>query len=203
VYAFERFSDAAKRLLTLAQEEAERMRHHHIGTEHLLLAMPRVEDGLAAQVLVSLGVDEAAIREALAPALVAGHEHAAQIIPTSRTKKVIAMAFDESTRAKRQLVTTGAVLLAITLEGNGIAAQVLESLGVREVDVRAELGRLSVAGAREEGGGAKAAMLRSGRWLRGPLPLGEGSRVLVHEPEPPHRLWEGRVVAVDQDAFVV
>jgi ATP-dependent Clp protease ATP-binding subunit ClpA len=203
MYPFERFSDSAKRLLMLAQEEAESAQHSYIGTEHLLLAMLRAETGLAPQVLAALGVDEAKVRPAIDSVL--GRDEriiVKQIIPTSRVKKVIEIAFDESRRGQRKDVTTGDLLLALVVEGHGIAAHVLKDLGVREVDVRAELGRLNVAGVREGGDGG-ARLHRRGAMVSESQPVGQGSRVLVHDSEPPHRLWEGRVVAVDQGVFVV
>ena len=204
MYPFERFSEAAKRVLVVAQEEADGAHASYIGTEHLLLAMLRVEEGLAAQVLIGLGVDETRVRAVIAIVLVAGGlaETIKQIIPTARVKKVIELAFEESRRGQRKEVTTGDMLVAIVLEGNGIAAHVLHELGVREVDVRAELGRLNLAGVREGGRGG-ARLQRRGAMVSESRPLGEGSRVLVHDAEPPHRLWEGRVVGVDRGAFVV
>jgi hypothetical protein len=205
VNPFERFSEAAKSVLGLAQEEARRARHNHIGTEHLLVAMLRVEEGLAAQVLVALGVGETQVREALVAVLgKPSEEPARRILPTTRVKKIIELAFEESNRASRRFVTTGDVLVANIVESHGLGSQVLANLGVREVDVRAELGRLNLAGVREDGGGGEAVMRRhEAAMLRQHLPMGEGSRVLVHEPEPPHRLWEGRVIGVDQGAFEV
>lgn len=203
MYPFERFSDPAKRALALAQEEAERAGHNYIGTEHLCLGLVRSEDGLAARALERLGVSEDAVRSGLAAALgVESGRIGKDIIPTSRVKKVIEMAFEESRRGRRADVTTADILLALVSESHGLGAQVLAEIGVREADLRAELAALNLAGVKEEGGLRGAAFRRAER-VREAQVLGEGARVLVHDPEPPHRLWEGRIIAVDQGAFVV
>src|SRR5215467_5197786 len=90
MYPFERFTERAKKVLTLAQEEAAEARHTYIGTEHLLLAMLRVEDGLAFQALAALGVELDATREAVRKILSRAPMHTtSQVIPTSRVKRVI------------------------------------------------------------------------------------------------------------------
>ncbi len=205
MYPFERFSDPAKKALTLSQEEAERAGHHYIGTEHLALGLIRTADGLAAQALGRLGVQPDGLRSALKAAMQAeSGGFTKDIIPTSRVKKVIEMSFQESQRGRRPEVTTGDMLIALVAEGQGLGAQALKSLGVREGDVRAELAALSVAGVKERhtGGGPPTTRRLADR-MSATRPPVEGARVLVHEPEPPHRLWEGRVVSVDQDGFVI
>lgn len=202
MYPFERFSDAAKVALTESQVEAERGGHHWIGTEHLLLGLMASQGGLAAQALSALGMAAPTVRERLMAALGRGEPDPKQIVPTSRVKKVIELAFEESRRGQRKEVTTGDLLLAMLTEGQGLAAQVLHDLGVREGDVRAELARLNVAGVKESGG-RDANLLRRGTLAHEMGSFGEGARVLVHDPEPPHRLWEGRVIGVDNDAFVI
>src|SRR5581483_5378886 len=156
MYAFERFSDAAKKTLTLAQEEAERSHHSYIGTEHLLLGLMRNQDSLAAAVLANLGLEADTVRETIEAVLGRNERILVQrIIPTSRVKKVIEISFEESRRAQRADVTTGDMLVALIVEGDGVAAHVLHDLGVREAEVRAELAGLNVAGVKEEGGGAR------------------------------------------------
>lgn len=201
MYPFERFSDAAKLTLTLAQEEAEQARQGYIGTQHVVLALCRDPESIAAQVLEALGVVEAALRERLAAALESDPvQPGPHIVPTSGVKKAIELAFEESTRGRRREVTTGDLLVGVLGEADSLGAQLLEAVGVRLGDVRAELARLSVAGFAERS---------SGRRVRppGPMtemrPLGEGVRVLVHDPEPPHRLWEGRVVAASEEGFEI
>ncbi len=97
MYPFERFTERAKKALTLAQEEAERSQHSYIGTEHLLLGVLRVTDGLGAKVLANLGIGAKDVRRA-AESVLGRNERILiqQIIPTSRVKKVIDLAFAEA-----------------------------------------------------------------------------------------------------------
>src|SRR5262249_6752632 len=97
MYPFERFTERAKKVLTLAQEEAERSKVSYIGTEHLLLALLREADGLAAHVLTSLGVDEEATRLTIENVLgQTPHPGSVQVIvPTSRVKRVVELSFEE------------------------------------------------------------------------------------------------------------
>ena len=179
MYPFERFSQYAKTVLTVAQEEAEHAHHSYIGTEHLLLGLMRAEGCSAAVALDSLGVKIGEVRERIAIVLGDGERILIQqIIPTSRVKKVIEIAFEEARTRGRNYVGTDHILLALMLEGEGIACHVLADLGVT-------VERL------EE---AVAGVGRSEEASAPPAPsLPAGSRVLVHEAEPPHRLWEGVV----------
>jgi ATP-dependent Clp protease ATP-binding subunit ClpA len=192
MYPFERFTERAKKVLTLAQEEAERSQHSYIGTEHLLLGLFREREGLAAIVLDNLGVDIGMVRRTI-EAVLGRNERIIiqQIIPTSRVKKVIELSFYEARRLGHDYVGTEHLLLGLLLEGEGIAAHVLEDLGATLPKVRAEIERLLVStGAEEPGTGA--------------LPARKvGDRVLVHDPEPPYRLWEGRVTKVDGAVFEI
>lgn len=184
MYPFERFSERAKRVLTLAQEEAERSHHSYIGTEHLLLGLLRERDGLAAKVLDNLGVDIGMVRKTIESVLGRGEWIAIQqIIPTSRVKKVIELSFEEARRLGHDYVSTEHLLLGLLLEGEGIAAHVLQDLGATLANVRAEIERSLVSTGAEQPGPGR----------------GVGDRVLVHDPEPPYRLWEGRVIAADGD----
>ncbi|MBV8528121.1 MAG: NDP-hexose 4-ketoreductase, partial [Candidatus Dormibacteraeota bacterium] len=126
MYPFERFTDAAKEMLTLAQQEAERSQHSYIGTEHLLLAMTRQSGAIASVVLMRLGVAHDDVRERIVAVL--GREERIviqQIIPTSRVKRVIEMAFAGAQQQDSRVVATDHVLIALALEGEGIAAHVL------------------------------------------------------------------------------
>jgi flavin reductase (DIM6/NTAB) family NADH-FMN oxidoreductase RutF len=130
MYPFERFTDDAKETLRLAQQEAELSRLSYIGTEHLLLALTRVETGPAHQVLAQLGVSIETARDAIR--LLIGSEErliVQSLIPTSRVKKVIEIAFGEARRMGHDSVNTGHLLMALAMEGEGIAAKVLEELG--------------------------------------------------------------------------
>jgi ATP-dependent Clp protease ATP-binding subunit ClpA len=185
VYPFERFTERAKKVLTLAQEEAERSHHSYIGTEHLLLGLLREGEGLAGKVLNNLGVDINRVRQTIE--FVLGRNEAIifqQIIPTSRVKKVIEISFQEATRMGHNYVGTEHLLLGLLLEGEGIAAHVLQDLGVTLAAARSEIDRLLVL-----------TELENPREERPTYSVGD--RVLVHDPEPPYRLWEGRITTTE------
>jgi ATP-dependent Clp protease ATP-binding subunit ClpC len=143
LYAFERFTERAKKVLTLAQEEAERSHHSYIGTEHLLLGLLREGEGLAAKVLNNLGVEIGKVRQTIESVLGRNERIIIQqIIPTSRVKKVIEISFEEARRMGHNYVGTEHLLLGLLIEGEGIAAHVLEDLGATLDKVRAEIERL-------------------------------------------------------------
>ena len=143
MYPFERFTERAKKALSLAQEEAERSHHSYIGTEHLLLALLREDEGLAAKILYNLGVEIGKVRQTI-ESLLGRNERiiVQQIIPTSRVKKVIEISFEEARRMGHNYVGTEHLLLGLLREGEGIAAHVLEDLGATLDKVQAELERL-------------------------------------------------------------
>jgi ATP-dependent Clp protease ATP-binding subunit ClpC len=143
LYPFERFTERAKKVLTLAQEEAERSHHSYIGTEHLLLGLLREGEGLAAKVLNNLGVEINKVRSTIESVLGRNERIIIQqIIPTSRVKKVIEISFEEARRMGNNYVGTEHLLLGLLIEGEGIAAHVLEDLGANLEKVRAEIDRL-------------------------------------------------------------
>ncbi|MHB1574948.1 MAG: ATP-dependent Clp protease ATP-binding subunit [Candidatus Dormibacteria bacterium] len=140
MYPFERFTEKAKKVLTLAQDEAEKSHHSYIGTEHLLLGLLREGDGLAAKVLGNLGVEIDKVRTTIESVLGRNERIIVQqIIPTSRVKKVIEIAFEEAKRMNNTYVGTEHLLLGLLIEGEGIAAHVLEDLGATLEKVRQEL----------------------------------------------------------------
>jgi len=143
LYPFERFTERAKKVLTLAQEEAERSHHSYIGTEHLLLGLLREGEGLAAKVLNNLGVEIGKVRQTIESVLGRNERIIIQqIIPTSRVKKVIEISFEEARRMGHNYVGTEHLLLGLLIEGEGIAAHVLEDLGATLEKVRSEIERL-------------------------------------------------------------
>src|SRR5438105_7815706 len=153
MYAFERFTDPAKAVLSSAQEEAARAGHSYIGTEHLLLGLLRVEQGVAARALASLGVMPEAVRIAIAAVLGRSERILIQqIIPTTRVKKVIEISFAEALRGGRHHVGTGHLLLALVIEGEGIAAQVLSDLGAKRDNVEAAVAEVEASGWKERAG---------------------------------------------------
>jgi ATP-dependent Clp protease ATP-binding subunit ClpC len=139
---FDRFTDRARHVLTFSQDEARRLDHAYIGTEHLLLGLVREEDGLAARVLVEMGADLGKVRVAVESIIGQGEEPLAADAEqplTPRTKRVIELAIDEARRLGHHHIGTEHVLLGLVREGNGIAAGVLESLGVNLDRTRHEL----------------------------------------------------------------
>ncbi len=137
MYPFERFTERAKKTLTLAQEEAERSHHSYIGTEHLLLGILRNQDGGGYRALASLGIRIEGVRKAIESVLGRNERILIQqIIPTSRVKKVIELSFEEARRMGSNYVGTEHLLLGLMIEGEGIAAHVLMDLGVTLKRVR-------------------------------------------------------------------
>src|SRR3972149_5888957 len=140
---FDKFTERARRVLTLAQEEAQRFNHNYIGTEHLLLGLVREGDGVAAKVLSNLGVGHTKVRSAVEVILGRGDARVmGEIGLTPRAKKVIELAGDEARRLNHHYIGTEHLLLGLVREGEGIAAGVLESLGVNLERVRAETTRI-------------------------------------------------------------
>jgi ATP-dependent Clp protease ATP-binding subunit ClpC len=143
MYRWERFTERAKRVLQLAEEEAKRAKHSYIGTEHLLVGLLGDEGGLATVALSNLGVEMTRVRVALRGALTHPDQRTApEPIPTSRVRRVIEIAFDEPMRLERAKVGTEQLLLALLKEGQGIGAQVLTEMGITIDRARAELERL-------------------------------------------------------------
>ena len=145
IYPFERFTGKAQNLLTTAQTEAQKSGHNYIGTEHLLLAAFADPTSHSALVLSSLGVHERTVRVVLEEKL----QHAKrppripQIVPTSRVKKVVELAFRLCGAAGDPLVSTGHILVALATEGEGIAAHVLKDTGASAEQIAAALDKLT------------------------------------------------------------
>ena len=151
---FDKFTERARRVLTLAQEEAQRFNHNYIGTEHLLLGLVREGDGVAAKVLANLGVELNKVRSAVEFIIGRGdRQSSGEIGLTPRAKKVIELAVDEARRLQHSYIGTEHLLLGLVREGEGIAAGVLESLGVNLERVRAETQRI-LAQSQPQGGAA-------------------------------------------------
>jgi ATP-dependent Clp protease ATP-binding subunit ClpC len=136
---FEKFTERARKVLSLAQEEAQRFNHNYIGTEHLLLGLVREGDGVAAKVLSNLGVELNKVRSAVEFIIGRGDRIVlGEIGLTPRAKKVIELAVDEARRLNHHYIGTEHLLLGLVREGEGIAAGVLESLGVNLEKVRSQ-----------------------------------------------------------------
>jgi len=121
-----------------AQDEAELMRVEYIGTEHILLGLLRVDSGAGSRVLARFGVSIDRVRTAV-HALRGHHSSVQRVIPTSRVKRVIQISFQEADHMGHDLVDTGHLLMGLVIEGQGIAALVLQDLGATADRVVAEV----------------------------------------------------------------
>ena len=140
---FEKFSERARRVLSLAQEEAQRFNHNYIGTEHILLGLVRETEGVAARVLSNLGVELTKVRSAVEFIIGRGEKSVpGEIGLTPRAKKVIELAVDEARRLNHSYIGTEHLLIGLLREGEGVAAGVLESLGVTLEKIRNETSRV-------------------------------------------------------------
>ena len=136
---FEKCSERARRVLSLAQEEAQRFNHNYIGTEHILLGLVRETEGVAARVLLNLNVELVKVRSAVEFIIGRGERPTpGEIGLTPRAKKVIELAVDEARRLNHHYIGTEHLLIGLMREGEGVAAGVLESLGVGLEKVREE-----------------------------------------------------------------
>jgi ATP-dependent Clp protease ATP-binding subunit ClpA len=134
---FERFTDQARQVVVLAQEEARAVKHNYIGTEHILLGLLREEEGIAAQVLASFEVTLAEVRAHVAQIIGEGDEVVTGQIPfTPRAKKVLELALREALTLSHNFIDTEHILLGLTREETGVAAQILRSLGADAESIR-------------------------------------------------------------------
>ncbi|MCH8230593.1 MAG: ATP-dependent Clp protease ATP-binding subunit, partial [Chloroflexi bacterium] len=154
---FEKFSERARRVLSLAQEEAQRFNHNYIGTEHILLGLVRETEGVAARVLSNLNVELVKVRSAVEFIIGRGERPTpGEIGLTPRAKKVIELAVDEARRLNHHYIGTEHLLIGLMREGEGVAAGVLESLGVSLEKVRDETNRIIQSQSSGKSGGAPA-----------------------------------------------
>src|SRR5450631_4423389 len=127
---FERFTDRARRVVVLAQEEARMLNHNYIGTEHILLGLIHEGEGVAAKALESLGISLDAVRQQVEEIIGRGQQEPSGHIPfTPRAKKVLELSLRESQQLGHNYIGTEHILLGLIREGNGVAAQVLVKLG--------------------------------------------------------------------------
>ena len=137
---FDKFTDRARKVLTLAQDEAQRFNHNYIGTEHLLLGLVREGEGVAARVLENMNVELAKIRTAVEFIIGRGDRPVVgEVGLTPRAKRVIELAIDEARRLGHPAVHSGHVLLGLVREGEGIASGIIESLGIALPTVRVKV----------------------------------------------------------------
>src|SRR5512139_1491197 len=127
---FERFTDRARRVVVLAQEEARMLNHNYIGTEHILLGLIHEGEGVASKALESLGISLESVREQVQEIIGQGEEVTAGQIPfTPRAKKVLELSLREALQLGHNYIGTEHILLGLIREGEGVAAQVLVKLG--------------------------------------------------------------------------
>jgi len=140
---FERFTDRARRVVVLAQEEARLLNHNYIGTEHILLGLLNEGEGIAAQALESLDIDLASVREEVVKIIGQGQQSPSGHIPfTPRAKKVLELSLREALQLGHNYIGTEHILLGLIREGEGVAAQVLQQLGAELQKVRQTVIRL-------------------------------------------------------------
>ncbi len=127
---FERFTDRARRVVVLAQEEARVLNHNYIGTEHILLGLLREDEGVAAQALKALEISLETVRQQVEQIIGQGQQAPSGHIPfTPRAKKVLELSLREALQLGHNYIGTEHILLGLIHEGHGVAAQVLARLG--------------------------------------------------------------------------
>jgi ATP-dependent Clp protease ATP-binding subunit ClpA len=140
---FERFTDRARRVVVLAQEEARMLNHNYIGTEHILLGLIHEGEGVAANALEGLGIDLGAVRYEVEGIIGQGQTAPSGHIPfTPRAKKVLELSLREALNLGHNYIGTEHILLGLVREGEGVAAQVLQKLGADLNRVRQEVIKL-------------------------------------------------------------
>ncbi len=160
---FERFTERARQVIVLAQEEARTLRHNYIGTEHMLLGLLREADGVAARVLGSLEVTLEEVRAEVTRIVGEGDAESQGQIPfTPRAKKVLEMALREALSLGHNYIGTEHVLLGLVRESEGVAARILADLDVDPERVRQEVMRMLSAPTRKSGRGATAQAAQAG-----------------------------------------
>jgi ATP-dependent Clp protease ATP-binding subunit ClpC len=165
---FEQFTDRARRAVVQAQQEASRLNHNYIGTEHLLLGLIREGDGVAAKALESLGISLDAVRQQVEEIIGRGQQALSGHIPfTPRAKRVLELSLREALQLGHSYIGTEHILLGLIREGDGVAAQVLVRLGCDLNRVRQQVIRLLTG---YQGKDAKVAGSRLGERARAGVP---------------------------------
>ncbi len=161
---FERFTDRARRVVVLAQEEARHLNHNYIGTEHILLGLIHEGEGVAARGLQSLDIDLDAVRSQVTEVIGQGQQSPSGHIPfTPRAKKVLELSLREALQLGHNYIGTEHILLGLIREGEGVAAQVLEKLGADLPKVRQTVIQLLSGAEGEERGSSSSSSGGSSR----------------------------------------
>jgi ATP-dependent Clp protease ATP-binding subunit ClpC len=160
---FERFTDRARRVVVLAQEEARMLSHNYIGTEHILLGLIHEGEGVAAKALESLDISLEAVRAQVEEIIGQGQQAPSGHIPfTPRAKKVLELSLREALQLGHSYIGTEHILLGLIREGEGVAAQVLQKLGADLNRVRQQVIQLLSGFQGKEGTAAAASTGSSG-----------------------------------------
>ena len=184
---FERFTERARQVVVLAQDEARALKHNYIGTEHILLGLLREEEGLAARVLESLDITVEEVRAQVARIVGQGDEVTTGQIPfTPRAKKVLELALREALSLGHNYIGTEHILLGLVRENEGVAARILLDFDADAETVRANLlSRLAAPGEAAQRGPARTGFQTGA--------VAETVTSFVHGPP----RWEYHVLAVD------
>ncbi|MFS8583606.1 MAG: Clp protease N-terminal domain-containing protein, partial [Acidimicrobiia bacterium] len=182
---FERFTDRARRVVVLAQEEARLLNHNYIGTEHILLGLIHEGEGVAAKALESLGISLEAVRQQVEEIIGQGGSSPSGHIPfTPRAKKVLELSLREALQLGHNYIGTEHILLGLIREGEGVAAQVLVKLGadlsrVRQQVIQLLSGYQGTGGPAGEKAGATSGSSSSSEQPTGSLVLDQFGRNLT------------------------
>jgi ATP-dependent Clp protease ATP-binding subunit ClpC len=161
---FERFTDRARRVVVLAQEEARLLNHNYIGTEHILLGLIHEGEGVAARALESMGISLESVRSQVVEIIGQGSQAPSGHIPfTPRAKKVLELSLREALQLGHNYIGTEHILLGLIREGEGVAAQVLQKLGAELHKVRQTVIQLLSGVQGEEGGSQSSGPSGGGR----------------------------------------
>ncbi|MBA2512942.1 MAG: AAA family ATPase, partial [Solirubrobacterales bacterium] len=172
---FERFTERARQVVVLAQEEARTLKHNYIGTEHILLGLLREEEGLAARVLESLDITVERVRAQVVRIVGSGEEVTSGQIPfTPRAKKVLELALREALSLGHNYIGTEHILLGLVRENEGVAARILLDFDADSEKIRNEVIRMlsGPGGRRGQGSGQGSGSAASGSAAQG----GEGKK---------------------------
>ena len=191
---FERFTDRARRVVVLAQEEARRLDHNYIGTEHILLGLLRDGEGVAVEALGGLGISLDETRAKVEEIIGRGSDQPSGHIPfTPRAKKVLELSLREALELGTDYIGTEHILLGLIREGQGVAAQVLVDLGAGLDQTREKVLELIRGGEDEPASELEARLTRMGPEVRV-----VGSPAQVSEIIARLRSIDGRLAAVER-----
>jgi ATP-dependent Clp protease ATP-binding subunit ClpC len=169
---FERFTDRARRVVVLAQEEARMLMHDYVGTEHILLGLSHEGEGVAAKALESLGISLEAVRQQVEEIIGQGQQARSGHIPfTARAKKVLDLSLREALQLGHNYIGTEHILLALVREGDGVAAQALVRLGADLNRVRRQVIQLTKGGPPAPEAETMVRNARPGGWEADVVPL--------------------------------